>query len=258
MINRFPLFFHKNSHKIFLYFFVAFFALQIFFWLKTENIKPQYNIVPNLPNSDVVKVLSAGDDEFLFRVLALRIQNSGDVFAGFIALKDYDYLKLYQWFLLLDSLNEKSNLVPSLASYYFSQSPNKSDVAYVERYLEEHSLKNVDANWWWLFQAIELARTNLQDNNLALKLAYKLSENNAKNAPLWTKQMPAFIHARRGEGCMAFAVIQKLIDENNAGVRQISVEEMNFMRYFIGERLAKLKNQGFNPKKCQTKNETKY
>jgi hypothetical protein len=52
---------------------------------------------------------------------------------------------------------------------------------------------------------------------------------------------------------MAFAIIQKLIEENNSGGRQISVEEMNFMRYFINDRLKKLKNQNFDPRKCQNK-----
>jgi hypothetical protein len=49
---------------------------------------------------------------------------------------------------------------------------------------------------------------------------------------------------------MAFKVIKNLMDENESGKRQISVEEMNFMRNFINNRLSKLKNQNFNPKKC--------
>ena len=44
--------------------------------------------------------------------------------------------------------------------------------------------------------------------------------------------------------------IKNLIDESESGKRQISVEEMNFMRHFINNRLSKLKNQNFNPQKC--------
>lgn len=244
-------FFHTYSHKIFFYLFFAVFIIQILFALKTENIKPKYNLLPNLPSLYLVRAASLGDDEFLFRILANRIQNAGDVFAGFVALKNYDYNKLYQWLTLLDTLNDNSNLTPALASYYFGQTQNKENSSYIIKYLDEHSSKNIDKNWWWIYQAIYLANNTLHDEKIALKLAYKLSENNAQNAPLWTKQMPAFIHAKYGDGCMAFKIIQDIINESNNGKRKLSVEEMNFMRYFINERLTKLQNKKFNPKSCK-------
>ncbi|MSP33745.1 MAG: hypothetical protein EXR06_02440 [Rickettsiales bacterium] len=243
-------FFKIDKLRFFLYAFFVAFASQIIFWSQTENIKPNYEIIPIPPNQYFLSAASFGDNEFLFRTLAFRIQNSGDIFLKFTALKDYDYLRLYQWLTLLDSLNAKSNLMPSLASYYFSQTQKKEDSAYIVQYLSEHASKDLDANWWWIFQAITIAQKDLHNEDWALKLAYKLSENNAQNAPLWTKQMPAFIYAKQGNNCMAFTIIQKIIEDNNSGGRQISVEEMNFMRYFINDRLKTLKNQNFDPRKC--------
>jgi len=250
MKNNLRYFFYQNSHKIFLYLFLVVFSLQIIFWFKTENIKPDYEIIPAAPNQYFLSAASFGDREFLFRTLAFRIQNSGDIFVNFSSLKDYNYEHLYQWLTMLDTLNDKSNSMPSIAAYYFSQTQRKSDSAYIVKYLEEHAMKNLDTSWWWLFQAINIAEEDLHDTDLALKLSYKLSENNASNAPLWTKQMPAFIYAKQGNGCMAFKIIQKILDENNSGARQISVDEMNFMRYFIKDRLKKLKNQNFDPRQC--------
>lgn len=246
-----PIFFyHLYSHKIYFWLFVAAFVGQIFFWKHTENIKTPFDIIPPAPNKYAVSTLSLGDNEFLFRILATRLQNSGDVFAGFVALKNYDYQRIYQWMKVLDSLNYESNLVPSLASYYFAQTQNKPDSIYIINYLDEHASQNVDKKWWWLYQAIFIAKKNLQDQNRALDLAYKLSQNNAENAPIWTKQMPAFLHEENGEGCMAFAVIQKLISESENGIREIKPDEMNFMRYFIKDRLQHLKDQKFDPRKC--------
>src|SRR3989338_3513567 len=193
------IFFHTNSHKIFFYLFIFTFILQIFFWTKSKEIKPQYDLLPNLPTTYLTKAMSFGDKEFLFRILANRLQNSGDVFAGFVALKNYDYKKLYQWFTLLDNLNKKSHFTPALAAYYYGNTQNKKDTIYVVKYLEEHSMKDLNHNWWWLYQAIYLATNALHDKNLALDLSYKLSRNTAQTAPLWTKQMPAFIHAKYGE-----------------------------------------------------------
>ena len=151
---------------------------------------------------------------------------------------------------MLDGLNSRSNFVPSLASYYYAQTTKSEDTRYIVDYLDEHSATNIDTNWWWLFQAVFIAKNNLGDMKLALNLANKLAKNNAENAPLWTKQMPAFISEEMGDGCMAFGVIQKLINESESGARQVKPEEMNFMRHFINTRLKKLKNQKFDPRKC--------
>jgi hypothetical protein len=250
---NYKIFYHLNSHKIFLYLFLAVFACQIFFWKQTEKHHAPFDLVPPAPNQYLLSALSLGDDEFLFRSLALRFQNSGDVFAGFVALKNYDYLRIYQWMKTLDTLNIKSNLVPSLASYYYSQTQKSEDTRYVINYLDEHSASDVDANWWWLFQAMYIAKINLKDLNVALDIAYKLAKNNVKSAPLWTKQAPAFILAEMGNNCLAFSVIENLIKESQNGARQLSAEEMNFMRHFINDRLTKLKNEKFDPTKCHSK-----
>lgn len=251
--SNFHLFYHHNSHKIFLYFFLLTFCCQIFFWKKTENIKPRFDLVPPALNQQLASAISFGDKEFLFRILAARLQNSGDVFAGFTALKDYDYSRIYDWLKLLDSLNSKSNLTPSLASYYYSQTQNKPDTRYLVKYLDEHASQNPDEKWWWFFQAIYIATNSLGDMDLALELAKKMAENSGDKAPLWTKQMPAFIYAQMGESCMAFFVIENLIKENESGTRAVSAEEMNFMRRFIDSRLARLAAQKFDPRKCSKK-----
>ena len=150
----------------------------------------------------------------------------------------------------LDTLNNKSNLVPALASYYYAQTQNKPDTIYLVNYLDEHSSKDIDTNWWWMWQASYIAKNTLKDNDRALELAYKLSKNKAENAPIWTRELPAFLHEEMGDGCLAFGVITKLIKESESGERQIKPEEINYMRYFINERLAKLKKQKFDPRKC--------
>lgn len=245
------LFYHIYGHKIFFWLFIAMLFLQILFWQKTQNIKPKFDVIPPAPNQYLISALSLGDDEFLFRILGTRLQNSGDLFAGFVSFKTYDYSRLYDWMTTLDTLNDKSRFIPSLASYYYSQTPIESDTKYIVDYLDEHSSKDIDHNWWWLFQAIFIAKKSLKDMDRALELAKKLSQNNAKNAPLWTKQMPAFIYEKKGDGCMAFRVIEKLIKESETGSRKITAEEMNFMRYFIKNRLNKLKKQKFDPRQCK-------
>lgn len=247
------LFFYQNTKKIFITFFLLFFVFQILFQIKTESLKPNIYIVPPVPNKYLVNAVSLGDKEFYFRILALKIQNAGDSFGRFTPLKNYDYKKLYEWFTFMDSLNNQSRIIPSLASYYYAQTQNHADTIYVIKYLDEHAAVDIDKNWWWLFQAIHIARLSLHDEKLSLELAYKLSKNEAKDAPLWTKQMPAFLLAKMGENCEAFFVINQILKDNESGKRIIKSDEMNFMRYFIQTRLSTLKNEKFDPRKCQKK-----
>ena len=113
---------------------ILFLLLQIIFWYKTENIKPNLGIVPEVPTLSTAKAFAFGDEEFYFRYKGLRIQNTGDTFGRFSPLKDYDYSKLYNWFVLLDNLDSKSNYIPSLVAYYYSMTQNSKDVIYLIDY----------------------------------------------------------------------------------------------------------------------------
>lgn len=214
---------------------IVFLIAQIILWTFTKEYKPDFTIVPDVPSEISVKALSFGDEEFYFRALAFDLQNAGDTFGRFTALREYNYVKLYNWFKLLDILDNKSNFVPALASYYFSQTQNTPDVIYVIKYLDEHSSPDLYNNWWWMGQAVYLANSKLKDKKLALELAKKLASTPRDDIPMWAKQMPAFIYEQMGEEEMALRVISDIL--NN--VENINQGEINFMDYFVKERLKK-------------------
>ncbi len=213
-------------------------TIQIVFSLYAKNYPPNLSIVPDVPSKSSIKAFAFGDEQLYFRILAYRIQNAGDTFGRFTALKLYNYRKLYNWFCLLDELDSKSDFVPSLASYYFSQTQNSKDVIYVVNYLSEHASKDLYHKWWWLSQAVYLANYKLHNKDLALRLAYKLASTPRNDIPLWAKQMPAFIHEQRGEYDQALVIINHIIDNIN----NIPHGELNFMSYFIKERLGKMED----------------
>jgi len=245
-----PVFYHHYCHNFFLGLFFIALISQVFFWKKTDHIRVRDQVVPHAPSNTIVKILSFGDQEFLFRILATNLQNLGDVYAGFLSLKKYDYSRLYLWMKALDQLNHQSRLIPSLASYYYANNDNPENIKFIVRYLDEHASVDIDQYWWWMFQAIQITRINLKDQQLAKNLAEKLAKNQAVDAPLWTKQLTAFISKEQGDDCMAFQVINKLIKDSENSTRPIKPEEMNFMRYFINQRLISLKQKKFDPRKC--------
>lgn len=208
-------------------------ALQAGFWHHTKAIKPDLAIVPEVPGKEAVQALTFGDSQFYFRILAFNIQNAGDTFGRVTSLRYYDFNKLYLWFTLLDTLDSRSDMIPSMASYYFSQTQNTADVRYVVDYLYEHAVKDVPHKWWWLLQSIYLASHKLNDMELALKVAKPMYN---EEVPAFAQQMLAVVHEKRGEMQAAYDIMVGI--EKNA--KHINDADLKYMRYFIEERIQRL------------------
>lgn len=204
---------------------------QLIFWTQTTDRLPTMSIVPQVPGKQAVEALSMGDRQFFFRTLALQIQNSGDTFGRFTALYKYDFEKLYRWFLLLDDLDNRSNFIPTLATYYFSQTQHRPDVRYIVEYLYQHAADRPGKKWWWLVQAMYLANHKLGDRSLAVKVAQPLVT--ATDVPLLARQMPAFLYEQIGEYEAALRIMESI----KATIKDIPPGELEFMRYFVEERL---------------------
>lgn len=215
-------------------FLLLFATFQVGYWQMTKHKLPDMSIVPDVPGRAAVKALAFGDEQFYFRVLALEIQNAGDTFGRFTALYQYDFKKLKAWFTLLDTLDKESDHIPFLASYYYSQTQHVPDVRYVVEYLYEHSKDKPSKNYWWLANAAYLAEHKLNDKDLAIKVAAPLEH--ADDAPFWARQLPAFVHERRGEMDDALRIMQHIEQHS----KEIPDNEMRFMTYFVKERLKKL------------------
>jgi hypothetical protein len=217
-------------------------ACQVVFWQSTKEIHPDLGIVPEVPGKQVVEALSFGDKQFYFRVLAHTIQNAGDTYGRFTSLRYYDFSKLYLWFTLLDTLDARSDMIPSMATYYFSQTQNTADVRYIVDYLYEHASRDVPHKWWWLLQSIYLAMHRLEDKDLALKVAKPMVND---GVPVWAQQMVAVVHEKRGEMDAAYNIMETI--RQNA--ENIPDKDMNYMVYFVKERLKKLEeSKRFEPK----------
>jgi len=226
---------------------LIFLGMQVMFWQKSRHIYPSLEIVNEPPKASTIKGLSLGDTQFYFRILAFQLQNFGDTFGRTTPLKNYDFQRLLRWFFLMDELDPKSNLVPATVAYYYSASQNPSDCKYTVEYLEKHSERDINKKWWWMSQAVYLANSKLKDKPLALRLAYKLAEARGDNLPAWVRQMPAFIHEQMGDNEQAFAIIDQILKDAKKG--EIESGEMNFMRYFIEDRLKKMVPEAFEEKR---------
>ncbi|MET0155377.1 MAG: hypothetical protein ABW189_04650 [Rickettsiales bacterium] len=236
----------KGAHLASLMGFFAALAAQVALWNRYKAEKPDFIVVPEPPSLRSVEAYSLGDKELYFRKLVFTLQNAGDTFGRFTALREYDYAKLSEWFTLADALDKRSEATPTMAGYYYSQTQNVPDTQYVVDYLVAHVKRNADApekKWWWLVQAIYLAEHRLNDTKQALNIAYMLEDFPASAVPIWAKQMPAFLHEKRGENEAALRIMDmafKQYSEND----HISEGELNFIQNFIRNRIEALPDSG--------------
>ena len=210
-----------------------FLIFQIGYWYKTADIEPDIGVVPDVPGRQAMHALTFGDDEFYFRVLAFTIQNAGDNFGRFTSLRYYDFNKLYHWFNLLDELDHRSDMIPAMASYYFSQTQNTADVRYIADYLYDHSVRDVEHKWWWLLQAIYLSIHKLSDMDMAIKAAKPLQND---KVPVWAREMTAVVYEKRGELEDALHIMET-IKEN---AKNIPDRDLKYITYFVEQRLSDL------------------
>jgi hypothetical protein len=214
---------------------VIFLIMQAAFAFTSMKRIPDLGVVPDLSSEQELRLLSFGDGQLLFRIMAFRLNNTGDTFGRFIKLSDYNMKKIHTWFTRLDAFDATANHLPSMAAYYFSQTQNHKDVRHLVDYLYEHSYYRPSEKWWWLTQGVYLAMHKLKDDALALKIAEPLV--GVKGIPYWAQQMPAFVHEKRGEFEDAATIMKNILAEDDA----LSQGELNYIRYFMDERLKRLK-----------------
>ncbi len=208
-------------------------GLQAVFWSQTRHIQAGWEGVPPAPSYQVAKALALGDGEFLYRSATFVLQNMGDEGNRVTPLKDYDYQRLGHWFSLLDQFNPKSEYLPVLVGYYFSQSQNPDDVRIVISFLAHIAIRDPDRNWRWMAHAIYLARHRVKDMNLALALAYQMAAMKSPEIPVWAQQMPAFVLADVGEKEAARDLMEAILDSE----RDLDPDERDFMQDFLDNRL---------------------
>lgn len=207
-----------------------------FAWVM-RDVRPVLAIMELPPTVAAMKLNAAGDEQFAFRMLGVEVQNAGDTFGRVTPLKDYDYARLEQWLLRMDELDARSDWMPTLAGNYFSMTQKTDDLRYIVDYLDRHASRDPAKKWWWFMQATYLANHRLKDQDLALKMAQKLHDAPAPGKPLWANEMVAFIHEQRGEYAEALGIVGAILKESD----KLSEGEMNFIRYFIEERIGMLK-----------------
>ncbi len=216
-------------YKLLLTFFVVL-ALNVSLWFTVKSLRTEWGNVPPTPGKVGALWTALGDEQFAYRLYGLFIQNMGDTGGRVVSLNEYNYEELSKWFVLQNELDPRSDFTPFLAGYFFGFIKDPEKLRPLVRYLELAAGNGEGEKWRFLAQAAFLARFKMQDQELALKLAYKLSQFDNPGMPPWAKQMPAFILSSEGEKEAAFALMVSLLETERENLHP---NEVNAMLDFI-------------------------
>jgi hypothetical protein len=229
---------------------------QVTFWFFVgQNIKPDFSITPVPPGKAEMAILSFGDDQFLYRLLAQRLQNAGDTFGETIPLKNYNYEKLQKWFYALDVLDTAADYVPSIAGMYYAQSQNPEHSRYVVDYLIDHADRDPVRKWRWYIEGVYLSVHRLHDMSLAHKIGGRLAGLDSKVVPLWARVIVPFILHRDGDLCTAYSLIKQISPEEFSEITTDKVfasrgTEHNFLSAVVMKKVKEMKENPDFLKKC--------
>ncbi|MEQ9109212.1 MAG: hypothetical protein RIF37_07820 [Rhodospirillaceae bacterium] len=158
-----------------------------------RDVRPTLGILPDLPQQQAADALAFGDQQFLYRYLALTLQNAGDNGGRVTPLKNYDYDKVVAWLRLLDGLDHNSHWVIAMANGYFGQTQTIEDVEPIVRFMQENVAYRPELKWPWLVNAIHLSRHRLKNDWLALDAARQLATYDYPEMNAASLQMPALV-----------------------------------------------------------------
>lgn len=187
-------------------------------------------ILPDLPQDRAVDALAFGDSQFLFRYLALTLQNAGDNGGRVTPLKNYDYEKVVAWLELLDHLDVQTHWTIAMSNGYFGQTQNTDDVKPIVRYMQSHVAQDPAVKWPWLVNAINLARHRYKGDWLALDVARQLASYDYESMNSASLQMPALILDDLSQYGVAMSEMVNLQTDHR---REFSPEDNAWMTYFI-------------------------
>jgi hypothetical protein len=103
--------------------------------LQQRERRAEWPGVPPAPPALIASALALGDAQLFYRAAALVLQNMGDGSAQATPLADYDHARLADWLDLLDRLDPKAQHAPTLAAYYFGQTPDPDGLRRIVAYL---------------------------------------------------------------------------------------------------------------------------
>lgn len=211
-------------------------AAQIALAASAKDLRPHWDVVPPVPTERFLDAAAFGDNQFVYRILAMNLQNFGDTGGRITALRDYDMEKVVDWLRAMDGLDYSADHHVTLAARYFSQTQDKPEVIHLIRYIQRHVERDPKAKLPWLSEALHMAQVRLKDTSVVLEIARQLGSYDFPEMTPLAYQLPATIHESAGDykGAADYMARAARLLEGEVGEG-----EMQFMKRYVADMRAR-------------------
>jgi hypothetical protein len=190
--------------------------------------------LPPAPPLAVLRLASLGEQQALAKLLMLSLAaHDGQAGAG-LSLRALDYGRVVAWLERILALDPDARAPLAAASEVYAAVPDPQRVRTMLDFVERQFAADPARRWPWLAQAALLARHRLHDLPLARRYARELRLR-APDAPVWARQMEAFVLEEMDEREAARAVIGALLDSG-------AITDPNELR-FLARRLDEMQEE---------------
>ena len=163
-------------------------------------------------DSNIYKSLSMGSEQLFSYLLAMRLQLHDNQAGEHIRYRKIDYLILVDWLNQIQRLNGRSEYPMMLASRVYSQTRDKERLRIILDYIDRAFMDNPQLHWRHQAEATVIAKHQLDDLELALQMAQKLSDQpESVIMPRWARDIQFILLGDMNEFETAITIIVGLL-----------------------------------------------
>ncbi|MEM7565367.1 MAG: hypothetical protein AAF353_20380 [Pseudomonadota bacterium] len=226
--------------------FVLLFAAQLLFHKQTvQSLDVDYRPLPSPLNASVYQGISMGSHGLIGHLEAIRLQLHDNQLGRHFSYNRMDYAVLVDWLETISDISPDNEYPLILASRIYSSTPEPEQLLRLIGFIESRFDQNPQLYWRRMTEAALIAKHQLNDLELALKLAEQVAiQPESIEMPHWARDFRFLLLAELNQLESAIAIIQALLETN-------SIQDPDELR-FLNEKLSKYQQELFESQQNAT------
>ncbi|MBT8433016.1 MAG: hypothetical protein KJN95_00050 [Gammaproteobacteria bacterium] len=188
----------------------------LFHHLGQQQVELDYKPLSNPFRATTYQQIAMGSEQLLAYLLAIRLQLHDNQAGRHFSYRRIDYRILVDWLEQITRVNQASEYPMLLASRVYSQTRDRDRLQLILVFIEQNFDLNPQLHWRRLAEASVIAKHQLGDLKLALRLAEKLARQPADIVmPRWARDIHFLLLAELNELESAIAIIRALLQSGS-------------------------------------------
>ena len=226
--------------------FVFLFGVQLWFHHHSQrSLESEYRPLTAPLSASMYQGLSMGSHGLMGHLAALRLQLHDNQLGRHFSYRRLDYSQLVEWLETVSEISPDNEYPMLLASRVYSSTRDPAQLRLLVAFIESRFEHNPQLYWRRMTEAMLIAKHQLNDLNLALRLAEKVAiQPQSVEMPQWARDFRFLLLADLNQLESAIAIIQALLSTG-------SIKDPDELR-FLRDKLSKFQQELFETQQTGT------